>query len=115
MKGTPTISKAKSLKEKRELAAELGMSYLSIFSPYLDSVNRREVNATDNIDEVREFEAKRGLNKDHEERASRSKDKGRRASVPDDLDEDQDEDEDEDEEPAPKTTVCPSSTQIACG
>jgi hypothetical protein len=42
MKGTPTIGKAKSLKEKRELAAELGKSptplnylpnVLSIYNP----------------------------------------------------------------------------------
>jgi hypothetical protein len=30
MKGTPTIGKAKSLKEKRELAAELGKSPTSL-------------------------------------------------------------------------------------
>jgi len=33
MKGTPTIGKAKSLKEKRELAAELGMFYPLLLSP----------------------------------------------------------------------------------
>jgi hypothetical protein len=36
MKGTPTIGKAKSLKEKRELAAELGKSPTPLY--YLPNV-----------------------------------------------------------------------------
>lgn len=35
MKGHPTLGKAKSLKEKRELAAELGKLLFLLFSRYL--------------------------------------------------------------------------------
>lgn len=47
MKGTPTAGKAKAIKEKRELAAELGL--------FCDRCS-----AADETDDVREFAAKRG-------------------------------------------------------
>ena len=105
MKGTPTIGKAKSLKEKRELAAELG-TFLALFSHLLCSHPHHSGlcwigiswQLADPTDEVREFEAKRGVNDlETEERASRSKDrksKGRRSVVEEDTDEEEEEEED---------------------
>jgi hypothetical protein len=93
MKGTPTIGKAKSLKEKRELAAELGMSPTPLY--YLPNVltttlipsyshlkladrSPWSMSKTDNAEAVQEFEAKRGVSDPPEERASRSKEEDRR-------------------------------------
>jgi hypothetical protein len=96
MKGTPTIGKAKSLKEKRELAAELGTSRTSSSPAFRSSLlpvfrvcyihrasrlhHRGAQKIADCIDDVQEFEAKRGVSDAPEERASRSKDTGRRPS-----------------------------------
>lgn len=121
MKGTPTIGKAKSLKEKRELAAELGTSSFSFTTthfPYLMTtshshlifpiVHPDEKYEADKLDDVQEFEAKRGVSDPPEERASRSKDTGRRPSAGTSIG-DNDEDEDEEEEqtgPKPKVSPC---------
>ena len=97
------MGKAKSLKEKRELAAELG-TLLSLLSLILYSYPHYfylcwigiSWQLADPTDEVREFEAKRGVNDlETEERASRSKDrksKGRRSVVEENTDEEEEQD-----------------------
>lgn len=87
MKGTPTLGKAKSLKEKRELAAELGELLL-----LLTFGEEWDMGCTDGLDDVREFEAKRGL---ADRRASRSAAK-KSGLKGDDNSEAEDEDDEED-------------------
>lgn len=65
MKGTPALGKAKTIKEKRELAAELGESHL--WDSLLIS------------DDVREFAAKRGAN--GRGRSAKSRDGSQSAEV----------------------------------
>jgi hypothetical protein len=60
MKGTPTVGKAKSIKEKRELAAELGE-----LTPTL---------STKSADDVKEFEANRGVSSTGRSRRSARRD-----------------------------------------
>jgi hypothetical protein len=66
------------------------------------------MSAADNVEAVQEFEAKRGVSDPPEERASRSKDTGRRPSAGTSIG-DADEDGDEDEYQAgPKANVSQS-------
>jgi hypothetical protein len=85
MKGAPSLGKARALKERRELAAELSGCHSELGSSSVADALK---------DDVREFESKRGLSAP-ERRASRS---GKQSVDPD-------EEEDESSVDKPKEEV----------